>query len=329
MKTSSKIGQLRRCARTGCRRRGSSEPYEQALHEDPALKWARENPQVARACLHLPSIAATTSPIPTRFLSFEDYWSFRGWKWPRENDHYAKNLVSHVLSAPLTVASLCFLGDASRSMPSRQMHWCCVGARAEASLPVMYWRESLQLVPKLEETPAFSFQDERSNRGTHFLIDFVGPDIVRHPDVSLVFNDNAHCSLTLRWCPRPGLLHHVFQKQEKIPHELDSQSFTLDSYDGFILLNPGIGHPSLQHDWQPTIELLLEAGKPILTTAHSQLDVEREEQCWVRNYGVPDMHYQTNLFSSRIKYLDPLETEKEHWVSPNFAVAFRKGVEMV
>lgn len=260
------------------------------------MLWARQNPSIAQGCLHLPSInAASRASIRPKINSFDDYWSFRGWEWPSTGADYAKTLVSHVLSAPLTIASTCL----SSSQRSRTRRWGCIGARAEASLPVMYWRESLIM---LLENPS---TDPRS---CQYHLDFVGPDTVRHPDVTLLFHHGSPFSLTLKWF-RPGLFHERIETDR------------IEDYDGFILLNPGLGHPFLREDWLPTMEVILKSQKPILVTAHSDLDVQREKQCWEDTYGVSNFQYQVNPFASRLTYRDPLEETVEHWVSPNFAVA--------
>lgn len=46
--------------------------------------------------------------------------------------------------------------------------------------------------------------------------------------------------------------------------------------DAFVMFNPGVGHPFLKSNWRPTIEAVLKSGRPILITAFSQEDQERD-----------------------------------------------------
>jgi splicing suppressor protein 51 len=51
---------------------------------------------------------------------------------------------------------------------------------------------------------------------------------------------------------------------------------TLPSPDALVLFNPGIGHPLLRDRWSPTVRTMLESGKPLLLTAFSAADQERD-----------------------------------------------------
>ena len=60
--------------------------------------------------------------------SLEDYLERRGWIVPEESHDHAISLISHVLTAPL-------------SLPLDCSSVVCLGARSESQLPVHYWQE--------------------------------------------------------------------------------------------------------------------------------------------------------------------------------------------
>ena len=97
-----------------------------------------------------------------------------------------------------------------------------------------------------------------------------------------------------------------------------------NTWDAYILFNPGLGHDNLRHQWEPTLQLLLSAQSTvgltgntarIVLTAHSARDAQRDTDC-LTQYLLPEAPlYHENVFASRIDYEDPLE--KGHIVRPN------------
>ena len=98
-----------------------------------------------------------------------------------------------------------------------------------------------------------------------------------------------------------------------------------NSWDAYLLFNPGLGHDNLQKQWEPTLELLLSAYSTvgsqtghtarIVFTAHSAEDAMRDTNL-LTNYLLPEAPlYQENPFASRIRYQDPLQ--ENHMVRPN------------
>jgi hypothetical protein len=288
-------------------------------YQHSALEWARENPKIAQECLNLP-------PLPTRgemqnvnrlhslkqIQSLGDYWRWRRWEFPVESEAElvdAKALASHVLSAPLILATQLLTPNSciSDSSPRKQQHWCCIGARTEASLPLEYWKEILVLGNAVAENDA----------PLHLTLDFIGPEIVQRPPVQL---DYEQSTLNIRWL-FAGKFHEWAAAQQV------SSSTDLLSYDAYILLNPGLGHAHLKKDWKPTLDLLLtsksaveERHPAILLTAHSQLDAERDAALLTQEYSSSSqtkriISYAENPFASRIDYQDPFDVQ--HLVRPN------------
>jgi splicing suppressor protein 51 len=240
--------------------------------------WARNNADVARACLEVPPLTKQTHPYTT----FDEYWQRRQWDFsfvhddPHERE-WAQRLVSHVLSAPLTFAYH------FPYQPSQRI--CVVGARAEATLPLDYWREVLVASNINPEQPL------------KWKLDFVGPDVVAVKNHVTLRNDNS--ALTLRWL-HSGYLHDMTD---------------VPAWDGFVLFNPGLGHEHLRHGWLPTLENLLNTKKPMLLTAHSERDAHRDAALLQELLGRP-VEYRANVFQSRITYKDPLSNDN-HLVRSN------------
>jgi hypothetical protein len=270
-------------------------------YQDEAFLWARENPSLARACLEVPPDEALIPPLSTSdaaFQSFEDYWTMRGWNHHVKQEEYARRLVSHVLSAPLTLMS-------KHDFLQQHKNICVVGARSESTLPPQYWREML-------------FVAASNNQTTNICLDFVGPDVLVRPEPLHLSHSSS--SLQLRWLYQ-GYLHDYIKQNDES---------SLSTWDAFVLFNPGLGHPNLAKHWLPTLRLLLELKKPLLLTAHSILDAQRDQRFLLELQlqqqqsadDVAVVSYHPNPFSSRITYLDPLEPSNySHHVQPNKYVA--------
>jgi hypothetical protein len=162
------------------------------------------------------------------------------------------------------------------------VRWCCLGARAEASLPVEYWNEILLLYHLLviQQRPI-------DHQETTIHLDFIGPEMGtdQRPPVTLSYRgDTSTTTLMIQWLYN-GTFHDYHQQQQRETPETTNK---LLDYDAFILLNPGLGHDHLRKDWRPTLDLLLclprtknhqETIRPktkgrILLMAHSKQDAD-------------------------------------------------------
>jgi len=101
-----------------------------------------------------------------------------------------------------------------------------------------------------------------------------------------------------------------------------------------MLFNPGIGHPHLESSWKPTVEFMLKTKQRILTTAHSEVDSERDWKVWKRGLvgrmqGEDEdgsvrtgmVGYETNPFASTMSFEDQFPTQDGAIrVSPNYSI---------
>jgi hypothetical protein len=143
-----------------------------------------------------------------------------------------------------------------------------------------------------------------------------------------------HSTLTLNY--HKGLLHnHVLDvyKSDKGEGNVNLNAI-LQKWDGFILFNPGIGHPHLESSWKPSVDFMLKTKQRILTTAHSEVDSERDWKVWKRglagrmqgegeNRSVHTgmVGYERNSFASTMSFEDPFPTQDGATrVSPNYSI---------
>mmetsp|Transcript_4331 Transcript_4331/g.10459 ORF Transcript_4331/g.10459 Transcript_4331/m.10459 type:complete len:372 (-) Transcript_4331:275-1390(-) len=327
--------------------------FSQTSYQDPALAWAQSNPGLAQKCLNPPPIdGAHDSPwTESNTESLEAYLNWRGWEFPNKlfgeieggdcgkDREHANALVSHLLSAPLTMASqFDRLAKFSGKLPVKEtdtnanksvsLSWCCVGARAEASIPAVYWKEFLAV-----GAASMSFRNGVKDDGSPLAetgvlgisLDFVGPDIppkglnqsIRIPDEA-AGGAAPIASLSLSNHHR-GYFHEIPGTQTHNPPS--------KHWDTYIFFNPGFGHPNLRESWEPTLNMLFdrerssdrETGPVLLLTAHSEKDASRDTAILRDFHGVTDFEYRENPFASRVAYEDPFE--KQHFVRPNHYVA--------
>ena len=315
-------------------------------------------------------------------VSLESYLSWRGWDMPNsispDEKDLAVSLVSHPLTFPLTLgkhmASLvntCSEIDddghspTSRSNSSATARLCCVGARAEAALPDEYWRELLYSSILSADTGGKSISSSAS-----ISIDFIGPDIAPHLQSKTVVLDadrSRPITRSLKMDFHRQYLHQYILEKYRggeakdkgnptdgsaTSEESFDPAYLLSLWDGFVLFNPGIGHPNLSKVWLPTLRYVLKTKRSVLFTAHSHLDSERdwsalkatmldlgqEERLreiiatWHGSTGGDDEDenpYTSNPVASRIDYEDPFcddGDEKNKSVRPNMFSFFLEKV---
>jgi len=311
----------------------------QTAYQDPTLRWAQSNPGMAQECLKPPPrINSASSSIINHLESLDTYLEWRKWAFPNEiNDQSAgkafgdpkekaKSLISHLLSAPLTLSShikAITKHSAYKNTGDDNMvfDWCCVGARAEATIPLVYWNEFLMSSRKSlssNESRSAGSSSLTSNENIEITLDFVGPDIPpKLPEQSVIIPSTPDeepfpiTSLCLR-----GYHNGYF-------HDIPA----IKEWDAYVFFNPGFGHPNLRKSWESTLKLVLDRGREstnetprsLLLTAHSEHDMARDAAILSNIYGLRDVVYHENPFASRVVYEDPFE--KNHFVRPNHYVA--------
>lgn len=267
--------------------RSSSSSSQQQCEEDATLQWARAHPEIAQACLNPPFVALHRSDSGDLFFeSWDDYWDWRGWEFPIDSSsssssssdqagclRHGQALATHVLTAPLTLfaaAPLLLPNNNAKSTedltlsaeqdqqqqqlaPLRTIRWCCLGARSEASLPIEYWNELLGLLDHQQKSNHYHHTTGGNTASFDLQLDFCGPEMdARRPDATLVHGTSK---LTLRWV-YAGKYHDYYDNE--LPRIKTKDTKFDHCYDAFVLFNPGLGHPHLQNDWRPTLDLLFK-----------------------------------------------------------------------
>jgi hypothetical protein len=273
--------------------------------------------------------------------SLEDYLDWRNWniksilqrssnlRSDDEEEDYdntayqlAIGLLSHTLTFPLTLGH--YFGrniHLGISMKDESFSWkkqrvirndgvlrlCCVGARAECTLPTDYWKEFLLALASSCNNSIGTIDSTQQQKNIHeCIIDFVGPDVPHHLvsktiDLSLPVSsscnsndyddvnyleasqcdNNMNYHLTMNY--HPSYLHEYLLQHRKTISGVTSEDNGSSNdnplpppWDGYVLFNPGLGHTNLKSQWYETLRFILQTGKPILLTAHSLVDAKRD-----------------------------------------------------
>lgn len=182
------------------------------------------------------------------------------------SDECAVRLASSAFSYVLTLSAFlpqllppATTTDAEEDEREIALH--VVGARAEAMMPDYLWDELALFHPQRRA----------------FEITLVGD----HVPISRRVKSARGLPLQIEAVR--GLYHDV-----KLPSARES--------DALVLFNPGIGHPLLQDRWRPTIQTMLESGKPLLLTSFSAADQKRD-------VGVLDQLAAGDASGRRLKFL--------------------------
>lgn len=295
---------------------------------------------------------SSTSPPPT----LEEYVRRRQWAGKSTETLLASpglRVLSHLLSYPLTLAhylpSLYGSDTASAKVgsPGGVSHVAIIGARAEATLPDAWWQEVLCMQPGL------------------FCLHMVGPEVydpatragresvrldpqrqlwmhrrqglyhVLAPDLVSSFRLSPSPSPPALSASSPGVAATPAPTASSLDPEAPSQAPDASpaALSAAVLFNPGLGHPALAEAWKPTLQCLQAAKVPVLWTAHSAEDRDRDVACLSggaedNESGCGDMRVEwlvapgPNPFASRKLVVDPLNAQ--HVLAANkFAGIFR------
>ena len=153
-----------------------------------------------------------------------------------------------------------------------------VGARAESSLPLLWWTEALYAAPIVHS----------------LRINFLGPGLqARKSEVEAYHWTSCADNNTSPTTPSNSVNADInpseasktsatiellaSRRNVQLLHTHPQCDALISEADMFVLYNPGLGATAeLRQSWQPTIKKLLASGKPVLLTAHCLLDLSRD-----------------------------------------------------
>jgi len=170
----------------------------------------------------------------------------------------AIKLLTSITTFPLTIA---YALQQILPAPRDNINVLTLGARAESSLPLIWWRELSVTCSQINKSISISM---------------LGPDLAS------VANANDKKSRVVKWSDNAKIgsnidigVYHVINGKTTLHEHRDSMEL-LRSNHAFVLFNPGFGSQALKERWKPTLSLLLECRKPVICTAHSMFDMERD-----------------------------------------------------
>lgn len=285
-------------------------------------EFAANNRQFAKEAVEVPSLSLVDSTSQTVSKDIDEYLVWRGWDKQYIDNQCTNALLSHLLTFPLTFAKYAdFFTDIHSSEEGvKELRICCVGSRAEANLPDDYWREFLV---------AFHHFHGNDNQ-ISWVVDCIGPEIAPQLKSKQIWADQESM-LTLNY--HKGFLHdHVVHLYKNSKSSNPTQEI-LNTWNGFLLYNPGIGHPNLIKSWRPSLDFIAKTTKKVLITAHSDIDAARDSKVLHEIQSGSDIvndvpiSYEKNAFKCKTLFEDPCASDKDSHtsvVSPNHAVCAMK-----
>ena len=243
---------------------------------------------LARPLLSAPAANARVADN-WKSLSLRDYIVSRGWVDAARFEaadgpsrQAAVALLSSALTFPLTLARAWprLLESHPTGGPVRLG---VIGARAEASLPIHMWQEALHLTG-----------------ATGLCLEFFGPAAALPSVRASGEGGGAHGASLRLELSHAGLYHESpigramlrraasgadgdALSDEPLDEPIDDEappagrSPTGALPDAYVLFNPGLGEPGWERAWAPTVRALCASGLPLLLTALSPADCERDE----------------------------------------------------
>ena len=207
-----------------------------------------------------------------------------------------------------------------------------IGARAEASLPKLYWKKSLITL--------------KSPQINNLTINMMGLHLPLTTSTSSISSKSTAALIR----PKPFQLSYTYQASDSPTNNLLKRHLTVDNLiDGrcnfhehpngnqllnihnlFVLFNPGYGSISLQSSWEPTLKRLIVSKKPVICTAHSLHDLNRDiKQLSIlsKRYGI-DIEYIIEPIlnpyaSTRVTYDDREEVGARVVTTNQYIYGFR------
>ena len=141
-----------------------------------------------------------------------------------------------------------------------------LGARAESSLPREVWTQLTFSFPRAKFHLIFIGPESMANRDAEFPLPERSP---RNP-FGAVVEDRIGGSMKISTYVE--YWHTLYERGE---------FGVFDPYfDVFVAFHPGFGHPASSHEWEGSLQSLLETKCPIVCTGYTEWDMERDRR-WV------------------------------------------------
>eukprot|EP00903_Cladosiphon_okamuranus_P008634 g8280.t1 len=238
----------------------------------------------------------------------------------------------------------------------------CLGARAESTMPPSFWLETLFALPGFSRISLHLIGPElgvppgvAAGRGEGATTTARGDESGRerraglsstatHATVLSIGERTLEVGWTRAMLGRAAAAGEEGQRVVgAAAGETAAAERAVADADAFVLFNPGLGHPHLREGWAEALERLLDTGKPIIVSCHSEKDLERDARllreagavrCCTEQAtaaaagGGGDIFPRKNAFRSLMASEDPLSAPgQEELVSCNWGVVLVRAIE--
>ena len=220
--------------------------------------------------------------------------SFNGWN----SSPPATRMLSSLLTFPLTMAyaiNKIFKND------KKKLNVLLLGARSESSLPIRWWSECLHACS-----------------ATELQLTMLGPGLQ-------AANSQLSTIISTKNCVKEIKINNLNLCRL---HDHPNSQYLISNNELIVLFNPGLGSPSQQIYWEPTLKMLLQSKKQVLCTALGEYDMNRDlnvirrisESDDFKSLGVPiefSIAPLINPFKSSRRIVDKNETKEASIVTTN------------
>lgn len=305
-------------------------------------RYSKRYPEIVRQSLKIPDYRYLNNCLQPKRL--DQYLGWRRWDSKYIEHPITAALLSHALSFPLTLAcnARLFMPRGRLQTDSREIKLCCVGSRAEGTLPDEYWREFLIAANLFLQEPLYQDQDHSHEKiQIHWSIDFIGPEVSKRGQSHTISIDDMEnlSSRKILFHNHLKISYHSYYLHDFIyNHSHPNTRKDLNAWDGVVLFNPGCGHSNLIENWKPSIDLIMKSNCSVILTAHSSEDGKRDLAMLIQsiskcNKGIlKQLKYLENPFASRMIYEDKLHDNNEdagiHFVRPNHSMILIDRVQV-
>ena len=219
-----------------------------------------------------------------------------------------------------------------------------VGARSEATLPKLWWKETLVCCPSLRHlniqfmgphhnltTSLPSSKNQITGHVDNFQPFTLQWNTLKETHSMIMAEDTNHEELddaptSIGTCSNDHTLRGAemldLDRRRKLTvsnliggrcklHEYTDSDLLLSRIDLFVLYNPGYGSEWLKESWKDSIQWLIRSKKPVLCTSHSKYDMSRDLkilESYIKESGV-DSSIKSEYLDESVVYDEDCEDQ--------------------
>ena len=290
-----------------------------------------KSPEFRMEVFHHPPPPAVCHPFPQ---TFEEFLRLRKWLHVAP-DTPEYRLLTQALSYPLTLSHLLRLTSSSLPSPLNRLNICCVGARAESSLMMPWWKEMIMFnmpAPEVnilmvgpetmnarKEKAKVVFEHEHvslkqqrlaQQQQSETAASHVSPPTYGHsssssdPSFSPFSFPKKRTSSSPFYQTSPTKTQQIIIKKKPsraLFHQRRDAKAILDHTHVFVLFNPGLSYPWHNEGWGESLDMIVKSKKPILFSAPSKEDMQRDLQVIKKRYKDSSIQWIVNQIPNPFK----------------------------